>query len=93
MSSSRVRFPAWMSEQTAKVARGTAASFAHSRTDCESRLIEGTMNNTDPPAPTSRSASRSDVNVFPVPQAMIIWPRSPSPKRAVTSVIACSWCA
>ena len=38
--------------------------------------MEGTMNSTDPPAPTSRSASLSEVNVFPVPQAMIIWPRS-----------------
>ena len=72
MSSPRVRFPAWMSEQTAKVARGTVASFAHSRTDCESRLMEGTMNSTDPPGPTSRSAARPAHKVLPDPHAMII---------------------
>ena len=72
MSSSLVRFPTWMSEQTAKVARWTVASFAHSRTDCESRLMEGTMKSADPPGPTSRSAARREEKVLPSVEGLFV---------------------
>ena len=63
--------------------RSPTAPRRRSPTRCtvwDSRLIDGTRNSTEPPAPTVCSARRSDVNVLPVPHAMIIWPRS-APRR------------
>lgn len=54
------RFVDFASEHTASIRSGTAASVAHSRTVCDNKLIEGSSNNTVPPAPTFSSASRSD---------------------------------
>jgi len=85
------RAVALRSEQTASGASGTSAAVDHSRRDCESRLIEGTRKSTLPPAPTTRSASRSEVNVLPVPQAMISLPRSPVVNPASTSATARTW--
>jgi len=87
------RFPTLVSEHTANGANGTSASVAHSRSDCDSREIEGTRNSTDPPLPASCSARRNEVNVLPVPQAMINLPRSLASNPAVTFSIAVSWWA
>ena len=59
------------SEQTASGASGTSASVDHSRSVCDSKLIDGTRKRTLRPVPTSCSARRSEVNVLPVPQAMM----------------------
>lgn len=86
------RAVAFRSEHTASGASGTSASVAHSGRVCESRLIDETRNSTEPPAPATFSASRSDVKVLPVPQAMTSLPRSFVSKPARTASTACTWC-
>ena len=79
---------------------GTAASYDHSRSDCDSSEMDGTRNSTLVRWPSSRSArsrcSRSAtlrlVKVLPVPQAMISLPRSWPAKPANTAWIASAWC-
>jgi len=85
--------PTLVSEHTANGANGMSDSVAHSRSDCDSKEIEGTRNNTDPPLPATCSARRREVKVLPVPHAMINLPRSEDSKPAVTCSIAVSWWA
>src|SRR5699024_11193032 len=79
---------AFASEHTAIAVTPTAELLDHSRSAWDNSAIDGTRNRTLPPAPTYSSANRSEVKVFPVPQAMINRPRSAVSNPAVTSSIA-----
>ncbi len=94
-SFARVVREAFASEQTAMaVRRSKEVLFDHSRSAWDSSAIDGTRNSTLPASPTSSSASRSDVNVFPpVPQAMISRPPRSSVVNppSMTLLIAVRW--
>ena len=91
-SAARVTF---VSEHTAKHRRSSSAWVVHSRIDCARRLSDGTQNSTRARPPlfsAHSSASRRAVNVLPVPQAMMSWPRSWVRNPARTLSTASRWC-
>ena len=53
--------------------------------------MDGTAYSISPPAPTMRSAIRSDVRVLPVPHAMMSCPRSDCFRPATTFLRAAFW--
>ena len=83
--------PTLRSEQTAKVRRGISASAPQFRMDCANSEREGAANSTRPPRPAISSAIRNDASVLPVPQAIIILPRSCASNPSITSVNALTW--
>lgn len=86
-----VRLVALASLHTASALMSTSALPTHSRTVWDNKEMDGTRNRTLQPAPTVFSARRREVNVFPVPQAMISLPRSLSWKPVTTLSIASRW--
>ena len=56
---------------------GTELFAVHFRSVCPTKTMDGAKNSTNPLPPVSFSAIFRDVNVLPVPQAMISLPRSP----------------
>ena len=74
------RLPTLVSEQTAKARNGTSRPLVHSRRLWLSSEMDGTRNSTEVGlafwSVAIFSAIFSAVNVLPVPQAMIILPRS-----------------
>ena len=60
--------------------------------DCPKRAILGTMNKISPLPPVSCSMISKEVYVFPVPQAMISFPRSCTLKYSWAAFIASNWC-
>ena len=71
---------------------GSTASAYHSLRVCPSRAIEGTKNSIKPLPWVCFSAMRSDVNVLPVPQAMMSLPRSLFLKWLWVLLTAAVWC-
>ncbi len=79
------------SEQIQIALIGFLAKVDHSRKVWPNKAIEGTRNKTNPFSPTWFSAIRNEVNVFPVPQAMISFPLSLSFKCFSVSSKASFW--
>ena len=68
--------PAAGSEHIHMACISSSASECHSLSVCPNNAIEGTKNNIKPLPLVSFSAIFNEVNVFPVPQAMISLPLS-----------------
>ena len=71
---------------------GSLASASHSRKVWPNKAIEGTRNKTKPLPSVSFSAIRKDVNVLPVPQAIMSLPRSWVLKWSCVWYKAFCWC-
>ena len=72
-------FSPWLtlgSEHTPTYECGIIFCSAQYRMVCRINEMDGTAYSTSPPFPTISSAILSEVSVLPVPQAIIIWPRS-----------------
>ena len=78
------------SEHTTSGVMGTLACAIHSRMDWPTSEMEGAQKSTAP-RPTYPSASRSDMSVLPVPQAITALHRSWSAKAATMDSTALSW--
>ena len=76
------------SEQAEKAVKSFLQSFFHSRIACDIKAKEGTIKRTVFPLPTMLSAIFKLVNVFPVPQAIIILPLSLFLNPVLTSLTA-----
>src|SRR5664280_2183454 len=80
------------SEQMQTGLIGSSASEDHSRKACPNKEMEGTKNKINPLPLVSFSAMRSEIKVFPVPQAIIILPRSAVLKHSCVLSNASFWC-
>lgn len=94
MSSPPVRLWTCASEHTGTACSSSSQFADHSRKVCDSNEIDGTRNSSvaaPPFSAASRSAILSEVNVLPVPQAMISLPRSRVASPASTLSTAVRW--
>ena len=82
-----------LSEQMQTALMGVSASPIQSLSDCPKRAMLGTRKSTKPLPLSSCSMSLSEVNVLPVPQAMMSLPRSCERKCRCAALRASRWCS